>query len=344
MWVSRHPLNNSLVVFIHGLTGSRWHTWRSYVDLFQAIATGIWPKDWPPLPSDRRRLLGSFDVYLFNYETRALRQAPLERFVTELKAFVDTQSGHYDTIVLVGHSQGGLLGKLYILSELADGHGQTMKIDRIITMNTPHYGARFFYQPAMFLGFPLRLVSIRGKSPLRQFLDLTSISRNIRFLRKNWNENTIPKAGTPSTPTTRHIMSIALRTRGDLLVSHRSANGSEVDKQVSLTEGGGHSVDSIPVAFRLGESLAEHLDPLEVEKQLDAIYADTGRTSLFRRQLLGDAVTTMQGKYPFFANRYLIRKAGCLVDEFPRALKRRPLRNLDLSAAFQTYVRKVLDI
>src|SRR5262245_16115241 len=132
MWVSRHPLNNSLAIFIHGIWGSRWHTWRSYVDFFQR------------LPSEMAQLRG-FDVYLFTYDSPYFGAQPPIRDVAvrELRIFIEREKSRYDTVILVGHSQGGLVAKLYIVEELLQGHAQTMPVDFIITLNTPHRGANW---------------------------------------------------------------------------------------------------------------------------------------------------------------------------------------------------------
>jgi hypothetical protein len=66
MWLNRHKLNNSLVVFLHGLFGSRWGTWRFLPDLLEVI-----------LASDPR--VRSYDAYLFDYSSSFRRQPALGR-------------------------------------------------------------------------------------------------------------------------------------------------------------------------------------------------------------------------------------------------------------------------
>jgi pimeloyl-ACP methyl ester carboxylesterase len=98
VWVSRHPLNNSLAVFVHGIWGSRWATWRSHLDFFQRIYK-------------QRPALTSFDIYFFHYKT-GIQQPPLYPVITkQLKEFLDKEGGRYDTVVLVCHSQGGIVGR-----------------------------------------------------------------------------------------------------------------------------------------------------------------------------------------------------------------------------------------
>src|SRR5712664_669912 len=172
MWVSRHPLNNSLAVFVHGIWGSRWETWRSHLDFFQRIYK-------------QRPALTSFDIYFFHYKT-GIQQPPLYPCITnELKEFLDKEARAYDTVVLVCHSQGGIVGKRYILEELIQGRGQSLKVDLILTLNTPHRGARWWTHPALALARCANTVSRMGRGRfLRQMAELSAFSKNVRFLEK----------------------------------------------------------------------------------------------------------------------------------------------------------------
>lgn len=137
MWLNRHKLNNSLVVFLHGLWGSRFTTWDWFPDLLQSISA--------------ERIYCSYDFYLFQYKTGLPRQPPFEPFVlSSLDQFLiqPQVQGKYATIVLICHSQGGVLAKLYVLDKLSTGRGHELKVDMIITLNTPHRGPRFHWKIA----------------------------------------------------------------------------------------------------------------------------------------------------------------------------------------------------
>lgn len=177
MWVSRHPLNNSLAVFVHGIWGSRWVTWKSQVDFFQRI-------------HKQRPALSSYDVFLFNYDTGKFRQPPLYPNITNaLKTFLEQEGERYDAIALVCHSQGGIVGKRYILEELIKGRGDGLKVDLIVTLNTPHRGARWCVHPALFGAGAVNLVSrLRRGNLLRQMAELHALSGNVRFLKRNWGQ------------------------------------------------------------------------------------------------------------------------------------------------------------
>src|SRR5882762_270507 len=97
MWVNKHKLNNSLVVFVHGLWGNWSSTWRGIPELLQQL--------FPVDPSIR-----SYDFYLFRYDTSLLKQPALRPYVLDkLANFLKGVGGKYRTTVLIGHSQGGIL-------------------------------------------------------------------------------------------------------------------------------------------------------------------------------------------------------------------------------------------
>ena len=129
MWLNRHKHNNSLVVFIHGIFGSRWSTWRFLPDLLQLAVT------------DNARIR-SYDYYLFEYDSSLRRQPDLDPFViSELHKFLEKRQHKYESVVLIGHSQGGVLAKLYIIQQLSEDKARSLKVDLVITIGTPHHGA-----------------------------------------------------------------------------------------------------------------------------------------------------------------------------------------------------------
>jgi pimeloyl-ACP methyl ester carboxylesterase len=322
MWLSRHPLNNSLVVFIHGIFGSRWTTWRSYVDFFQLL-----PYEQP--------LLRSYDIFLFEYQTRGLRQLRLDPdVVMHLRQFLadPQQREKYETIVLVCHSQGGILGKLYILHELMKGRGAELRVDMIITLCTPHRGIAWLNPLWKLKNMPW----FRDWKMLRQLSDLASKSSNIQFLSRHWGDHWISPKACPAAPKRRYIRSIAITGLKDFLVSEASARGFNVDVKDTMVSG--HSVDSEKVINYVARSyLKEHLDPYELEKQLNATkraqcqkelcLAATGEIALHRRAAVAD---------------YRRHRPFCFVEDFWDIFPRHPMRNLDLQAAFVAYVKRSL--
>jgi pimeloyl-ACP methyl ester carboxylesterase len=328
MWVSRHPLNNSLAVFLHGLWGSRWGTWKSHVDFFQGIY-------------ERSPVLSSYDIYLFNYAT-ALRQPPLYPDVMEeLRAFVDQTAARYNTIVLVCHSQGGLLGKRYILHELIAGRGTTMKVDRIVTLNTPHRGGRLYLHPVLYTAQALNLLSRvwRGLF-LRQMAELTRTSENVKFLKHNWGPQFISPVPVKATDHRRFIRSVTLASSRDLFVSKKSAQGFEIDSPDYGSAS--HAADSSEMADYVGKCLSEHEDPLALQKEIDSIYQEPVARMRHSQACEATAQRLIQALGKPISSRYLSAKPTSLSEDFREAFVRHPLRKLSLREAFATYVQKVL--
>jgi pimeloyl-ACP methyl ester carboxylesterase len=305
-------------------------TWKSHVDFFQGIY-------------ERTPVLSSFDIYFFQYSAR-WRQPPLYPDVTDLlRAFLESVAARYDTVVLVCHSQGGLLGKRYILRELAEGRGETMKVDRIVTLNTPHRGARLCWHPILYLATVLNWVSrLRKGLFLRQLAELAATSGNVRFLKKNWGPTYISPRGSPPSAFRRHIRSVTLASSRDVLVSRKSAEGFEIDAPAFGSER--HAADSETMADYVGKCLTEHEDPLALEKAIHAIYGNPGELASFRQRCTEAAtklIQTIKGEKVLPAG-YLTAKAMCLANDFRAAFERHPLRKLGIMEAFETYARKVL--
>src|ERR1700731_448713 len=93
-WVERHKLNNSLLVFIHGIFGDATNTWRGIPNLLQN-----------DFASDPR--ICSYDSYLFEYPSTLFNQVPFDPYILDqLDIFLKGLPDKYQTTVLVGHSQG----------------------------------------------------------------------------------------------------------------------------------------------------------------------------------------------------------------------------------------------
>lgn len=76
------------------------------------------------------------DLFVFNYDWRQ----PIEETAQELKSFVDSNIGEGEGVNLVGHSLGGLVSRAYWQE-----HGEE-KIDKIVTLGTPHQGVVQAYE------------------------------------------------------------------------------------------------------------------------------------------------------------------------------------------------------
>ena len=131
MWFNRHPLNNSLVVFVHGIFGDSWGTWLGVPGIIQGIA-------------EHDPWVRSYDFFSFQYDSSAFQQPPLIPFAVDgLRQLLNRVQEKYETVALVAHSQGGLLSKAFILEELLAGNGRSIKVDLLITLCTPHAAEKY---------------------------------------------------------------------------------------------------------------------------------------------------------------------------------------------------------
>lgn len=119
------------VVFVHGLFSSA--------------------RTWLALSSYMRedRALGNFDQFEFEYWSPFFKFSPLRRIpdytaiADTLLTFLGTRVADYQKIVLVTHSQGGLIVQRYLARRLAAGHGEELgRICRVVMYACPNNGSQ----------------------------------------------------------------------------------------------------------------------------------------------------------------------------------------------------------
>jgi hypothetical protein len=122
------------VVFIHGLFSSA-RTWSAFNALM---------RDDPAL--------AGFDRFEFEYWSPVFRFNPLRRIpdytaiADTLLTFLETRTADYRKIVLVTHSQGGLIVQRYLARRLAVGQGEQLRrIRRIVMYACPNYGSQALF-------------------------------------------------------------------------------------------------------------------------------------------------------------------------------------------------------
>ena len=122
-----------VVLFVHGF-GSDAGTWATLQTL---VAKDV-------------DLTTEFDFRTFEYPTKWFNLNPWEKIPSLsstaklLEAELTTADYADRDIVLVGHSQGGLVIQRYISSKLSDGKGREVaRIRQVITFATPHRGSQF---------------------------------------------------------------------------------------------------------------------------------------------------------------------------------------------------------
>ena len=121
------PPRPKLVLFIHGIGGTPdQSTWGKF----------------PELIAHDPELAKNYDVALFGYDTSLMDiiETPTVSEVAEfLHTRIETEYQNYTEIVIIAHSQGGLITRRYIADRLK--FGTLKKVRRVIYFATPHSGA-----------------------------------------------------------------------------------------------------------------------------------------------------------------------------------------------------------
>jgi hypothetical protein len=75
------------------------------------------------------------------------------------------------------------------------------------------------------------------------------------------------------------------------------------------------------------------------------MYANANSLAAYQSSSGGIASSVLNSFGPLVpkSSGYLASKTACLIEDFPEAFRRHPLRKLDLPGAFKTYVRKLLE-
>lgn len=141
---SSGPVAKTGVILVHGIFSS--------------------PKVWSPfeelIAADRD--LAHVETLPFDYETPVVSLNPLRRIPSfddvadSLRGYVEVEAGHFERLVLVSHSQGGLVIQRYLARMLGDGRGLDLaRIRQIVMFACPNAGSR--------LGLVLRRSFWRGR-------------------------------------------------------------------------------------------------------------------------------------------------------------------------------------
>jgi pimeloyl-ACP methyl ester carboxylesterase len=126
-------VKDAAAVFVHGLFSSS-ETWKPLITLLEA--------------SDE--ITASYDLIAFEYDSPKWRFNPTRRIpdfplvARSLKTFLEMRCAEYRTVVLITHSQGGLVAQRYLTEMLDDGQGRELaRISRVILLACPNNGAEF---------------------------------------------------------------------------------------------------------------------------------------------------------------------------------------------------------
>lgn len=121
-------------LFIHGLFSSP-RTWSPLLDLLE----------------QDQEIAQAYDLIPFQYasprSTWSIRRSvpDLGLVADSLKTYVDVDCAEYDRLVIVAHSQGGLVVQRFVARLLADGRGPDLvRLRRVVLIACPNTGSEFF--------------------------------------------------------------------------------------------------------------------------------------------------------------------------------------------------------
>jgi pimeloyl-ACP methyl ester carboxylesterase len=126
-------MQRAAILFIHGLFSSR-EAWKEFGDLLH----------------EDPEITSRFDLRFFEYPSPKLNLNPrreipsIDTLADALRTYVDTELKNYPEVVLVAHSQGGLIAQRFIARALNDGRAQDLaQIKLVIQFATPNSGSEF---------------------------------------------------------------------------------------------------------------------------------------------------------------------------------------------------------
>lgn len=138
----------NLAIFIHGLTGDD-STWKNDKD--QSFAELLY---------EDKDIRGKFDIAHFTYHSKFLSYNKTRTLIGRLwgseqveinldipditdllKTELELRASHYEEVVLIGHSLGGLISKSIILRLINEGSTTGPRISKFISLAVPHNGS-----------------------------------------------------------------------------------------------------------------------------------------------------------------------------------------------------------
>ena len=155
------------VVFIHGIQGSPFYTWRqgNKSDVNEALFTDCWPKDWLPVDYPNIRVIGvhyeSFFSDWFSTCPVDNERRSLDGQAAVIKKKLEECGVGERPIVWVAHSLGGLIAKRMLSISNADESSFLPSTKGVVFYSVPHLGSPFATKTgrARFVLFPSKEVS-----------------------------------------------------------------------------------------------------------------------------------------------------------------------------------------
>jgi pimeloyl-ACP methyl ester carboxylesterase len=251
---------------------------------------------------------------------------------------------HYDTVVLIGHSQGGIVAKLYVIEEILKNRASQLKVEMIITVCTPHFGPRWPYALLLDCLSALdRLPLVRLVLPYKQVLELGRNGPHALRLRDYWRPPFVYNPVANRSVLSGHALrSVALVGRRDPWVSGSSAGGASAVDELRWIDCG-HSISPSELQQPFFECLDEHQKPVDVLRQISTL--NEGRTferylNAYKQTVEGAVRGALEKGNRPAPLPYVSAVASAMMSDFPREFARRPMRKLTFEESLVRYVTR----
>jgi pimeloyl-ACP methyl ester carboxylesterase len=263
--------------------------------------------------------------------------------VADLDRFLMRRRDEYGSIILVGHSQGGLLAKLYVINKLIDNAGTDLRVDRIVTLGTPHLG-RVILTPYCVLQ---RMPLLGRWVPLRQLGELASCSNTIAKIARYWQPSHVSRTPVAATSSVRYIESVAVAGAFDRWVTERSAAGNPAVDTRSYASAGHPSLVKArsrreEVAQLILDQMRAHAYPHDVVRELRVVKSDASAKRKYVRTHADMVWQLVREHRPNYDEDASEIKTAILLEDFALDFESRPLRNLSLGESLALYARRSL--
>lgn len=215
----RGSKNTRGVVFVHGIKGDPFATWRNGADAPAGFIDLILQDD----------DLQDYDVFSFGYRSTFLRGAPIDNAALQLGRAMSALQQRCTSIVLIAHSMGGLVSMKYIVDQLQQNI--TPPISGLMLYGTPTTGSDLV-NIAKLVGYGIGIkfpgvrqvmnLVLRGQ---RQLTDLATGSEFLTRLHTEWAYRVV-NGGHEKAGTQRMWLSVrAVSGEDDIAVKEASAKG-----------------------------------------------------------------------------------------------------------------------